>query len=294
MGRIKKSPLPKHDASLSPFLIEYNRRAYGTPLHDLPNVLSQFPSHWPFPRGDLYHWLHLLNRFDDILHSFIVRYRLDQGPQIVSFGRGMLLDSTVAWLKEQNSGDSDTVISTEDAESFLSDVGWDVGTDGENGEADRLIVETILEFSRLLMERCGNRSLYNSSECINDLLNTTSLSLLQVTLRLGSHLAQRYYLRQRVCTGSAFHHSLLLAHYNIDLDRVQRATMPFPRPPAIGIGVGIGKIKSAATPSSSDNNKKKPDAPKINANDVITLFGRCLFCQCRLPHARHLSIVMAQ
>lgn len=262
----------------SPFLIEYNRRAYETPLYRLPEVLLDFPSHWPFPRGDLYHWLHLLNRFDDILHNFIERYQLDQGPQTIPFGRGMLVEETKKWLQQQNS-DSGEPVSTADVETFLADVGWGPDEESEKQDADRLIVESILEFSRLLMEKCGNRSLYNSSELINDLINTTDLSLLQVTLRLGAHLAQRYYMRQRV-TGNSFHHSLLVAHYNVELDKVQKITMAFPRPPTTGNGNGNGndnkpsvfaKDKSAPTPGGSG--RKKSESPKINANDVLTLFG---------------------
>ena len=56
---------------------------------------------------------------------------------------------------------------------------------GYGPEGDRELVEAILNFSRLLLEKCGNRSLYSSSERLGDLLNTTSLSLLRCTLRLA-------------------------------------------------------------------------------------------------------------
>ncbi|KAI5281931.1 hypothetical protein KEM52_003810, partial [Ascosphaera acerosa] len=167
---------------------------------------------------------------------------------------------------------------SEDAEKFLDGAGWGLAGDSHNVEADRVIVEAILNFSRLLMERCGNRSLYSSSERVNDLLNTTSLSLLQTTLRLGFHLAQRYYLRQRVCNSqSPFHQSLLLAHYNIDLDRVQRVTMPVPRPPAApgvasAVGAG-GHAEKGSAKGKSPAAQSKNSSAKINPNDIVCLFG---------------------
>jgi hypothetical protein len=78
--------------------------------------LSTFPHPWPFPRGDLYHWIPLLNRFDDILEETVKKYNLKEGPQ------------TTPWE-----------------------------------EKDERIVCGVLNFSRMLVEECGNRSLYGSS-----------------------------------------------------------------------------------------------------------------------------------
>ena len=81
----------------------------------------------------------------------------------------------------------------------------------------------------LLVENCSNRSLYNSSERLGDLLNTTSLSLLSKSLRLAVRLAQRYHAsRQRSATSNLhLNHALLASHYNIDLEHVQRLADPF-------------------------------------------------------------------
>lgn len=68
---------------------------------------------------------------------------------------------------------------------------------GYSAEGDRQLAESILRFTKLLLEKCGNRSLYASSERLNDLLNTTSYSLLNATLRLALCLAQRHSGRQR-------------------------------------------------------------------------------------------------
>ena len=57
------------------------------PLFQLPAHLASFPRHWPFPRGDAYHWIPALNRFDHILELFNKEYGLADGPQTQSFQR---------------------------------------------------------------------------------------------------------------------------------------------------------------------------------------------------------------
>lgn len=144
---------------------------------------------------------------------------------------------------------------------------------GFGAEGDRELIEAILEFSRLLLDKCGNRSLFSSSERLNDLLNTTSLSLLQCVLRIGVNLAQRYYSRQRTSSSSHFHQTLLATHYNIDLERVQKLAAPFPRPtppskPSEATSTGKGKGKSTQNDTESNGSGRK-----CNANDLISLTG---------------------
>jgi E3 ubiquitin-protein ligase HUWE1 len=111
-----------------------------------------------------------------------------------------------------------------------------------NEEADRVLVEDVLKFSILLHQSCGNRSLYASSDRLGNLLNTTSLSLLKVTLKLGHLLARRYHSsKQRMSSaGSA---SLLAAHYAINLDWVRRLAAPFAKPSSTSQS-GKGKEKA--------------------------------------------------
>src|SRR6266536_3355024 len=169
MGRIKKAAGPKHDATLVR----------------------------PFPRGDLYHWIPLLNRFDNILELFIEEYGLHSGPQVKPFGSSLIAKKGT-W-PNSNAQDASGV----PTEETIRDSG--VGPEG-----DRDLIESILDFSRLLLDNCGNRSLYNSSDRLNDLLNTTSLTLLHSNLRLAVKLAQRYHSRQRISSNSQhFHLSLL-------------------------------------------------------------------------------------
>lgn len=63
---------------------------------------------------------------------------------------------------------------------------------GYGPDGDRELVEAILAFTKLLLEKARNRLLYNSSDRLNDLLNTTSLSLLDSTLRVTLSLAHRH------------------------------------------------------------------------------------------------------
>ncbi|KAF7117728.1 hypothetical protein CNMCM5793_006884 [Aspergillus hiratsukae] len=244
MGRIKKVASQKHEATISPYLAEFVARATTVSVPELPSHLNTFARLWPFPRGDLYHWINVLNRFDDILASVIEKYSLNAGPQTKPFGRYVLIDAYT----------SDSQSSSEDADSKLNALGY-------GPEGDRELVEAILDFSRLLLEKCGNRSLYNSSERLGDLLNTTSLSLLQSTLRLALCLAQRYHSRQR--GSSHLQQSLLAAHYNIDLEKLQKIAAPFPRPYTSG--------KAPVPLPAGTKGKEKGAHTRHNANDLISI-----------------------
>ena len=192
-------------------------KATTIPIAQLPTHLKAFPLRWPLPKGDLYHWIPLLNRFDSILDHFSLLYGLRHGPQTSPFGRSLLLKGSI------EDGKSENLTVQNDAE--LDIMGY--GVDG-----DRQLIEVILDFSRKLLENCGNRSLYNSSERLGDLLHTTSLSLLTATLQLAVRLAQRYHAsRQRGANASQHLNSALLAsHYNINLEKVQKLANPFTAP----------------------------------------------------------------
>ena len=220
----------------------------------LPICLSNFPQRWPLPRGDLYHWIPLLNRFDNILEQFIKEYGLDTGPQSKPFGT-FLCERGVATENKDKRVQPSARRSLESQE---------LGPDG-----DRQVVDSVLQFSRMLLENCGNRSLYGSSERLSDLLNTTSLSLLSSVLRLMVRLAQRYHAsRQRTSSANqSFNNALLTSHYNIDLDKVQKLAEPFVKLPSSYQGAG-------QTPASKKGKEKTlPSRPKpsANANDLPSL-----------------------
>lgn len=274
MGKIRKVASQKHEATIvslpsprmlgillaseysglkfsllllqSPYLSEFIARATTIPIPELPSHLKSFPRIWPFPRGDFYHWINVVNRIDEILATVIEKYALNNGPQTKPFGRHVLVDSC---------SEGETKASGEDIDTKLNALGY-------GPEGDRELVEILLNFSKLLLEKCGNRSLYNSSERLGDLLNTTSLSLLHTTLRLGLCLAQRYYSRQK--GGSHIQQSLLAAHYNIDLEKLLKIAVPFPRPFTSG-------KPSSASPAVLAKSKEKGIQTKHNANDIISL-----------------------
>ncbi|UKZ77686.1 hypothetical protein TrVFT333_005410 [Trichoderma virens FT-333] len=206
MGKITKAMQPKHRETLSPWLKLYVESASTAPLPLLPQQLADFPTRWPFGRGDLYHWIPLLNRFDSVLEYFCKVYKLNEGPQQRDFGCDVLLN---------HAKDS----------TFEGEKQWEL--------ADLLQLSFPQMFTRMLLEHCGNRSIYASSAHLNDLLNCTPASVLIATLEVGSELAQRYQASVKRI-GSASRHisaALLANHYNIDLDRVQQIALPFVKTP---------------------------------------------------------------
>ena len=220
------------------------------PIPRLPDHLRTFPQQWPFPKGDLYHWIPLLNRFDRILDRFNTEYGLHDGPQLRPFGRALLLKG----VAEENK-----------AENIVSSSPQELDNLSYAHDGDRQLIEAILDFSRWLLENCGNRSLYNSSECLGGLLNTTSLSLLTATLRLAVRLAQRYHAsRQRGVNASQHLNSALLAsHYNIDLEKVQKLANPFTKSQTQSIATPKGKEKA--------QNQQVKAGLAGNANDFLSM-----------------------
>ncbi|KAI0142434.1 hypothetical protein F4776DRAFT_676310 [Hypoxylon sp. NC0597] len=261
MGKIVKTIQPKHKETLSPWLQEFVDNATSTPLPLLPKVLATFPSRWPFPRGDLYHWIPLLNRFDEILESFCSTYKLNEGPQTRDFGCEILL----GFGSTDNEGEKP-------AESYnLSEMGY--GDDG-----DVYLIVAVLKFTQMLLDHCGNRSIYASSSHLNDLLNSTDFTIICATLRVGVELAERYQAsvkRIHGMTTRQVHTTLLSNHYNIDLERVQQLAQPFVKTP-------LSKSSSLeptvlSTPSSASKSKDKAHggSPKnvatMYANDLCAL-----------------------
>jgi len=242
MGRIKKIATERHIATQSPAVADFVHHASLAPLHHIPKTLSDFPQQWPFPRGDLYHWIPLLNRFDQVLEQFNKEYGLDSGPQTQPFGRRLLLRGVAV------EGSSANEVSSQELDKL-----------GFSTEGDRVVVESIVNFERILLEHCGNRSLYASSGHINDLLNTTSLSLLRLSLRLALRLAQRYQVARCKNTNPHTQTMLLANHYAFNLDNLHKLAMPFPKsslssgaPAASTAGKGKDKVPQSQTYNASD------------------------------------------
>jgi E3 ubiquitin-protein ligase HUWE1 len=228
----------------SSMIADFVKATESIPLFQLPAHLASFPKHWPFPRGDAYHWIPALNRFDRVLELFNKEYGLVDGPQTQAFQRRLLLQGDA---EEDSTGSEQTT-----TDAILDTL--HVSQDG-----DRELIEHILNFTRMLLENCGNRSLYSSSERLDKLLNTTSTSLLQATLRLGHRLAQRYSAARMRLAPATLHPSLLSSHYNINLEKIQKLSSPFAKGPTtatplFGTPAGKGKDRAGSTDrfSSSD------------------------------------------
>ena len=223
----------------------------------LPQILAEFPTIWPFPRGDLYHWIPLLDRFDCILDSFNRAYKLSDGPQVMDIGLELL----------QNKAQ----------DVPYSDASWTLGQLQEQGyqsNGDEKLLEVVLDFTKTLLKRCGNRSIYASSSRLNDLLNTTSVPILTATLQVGSELAQRYLASvKRVGSNHRHLNSALLAnHYNINLDRVLSLALPFEKTP-ISSRPGAS---TSDTPASGSKPRQKTTRPARDqtsgyATDLVAL-----------------------
>jgi E3 ubiquitin-protein ligase HUWE1 len=236
-------------------IAEFVKATESIPLYQLPAHLASFPKHWPFPRGDAYHWIPVLNRFDRILELFVQEYGLADGPQTQPFQRRLLLKGDA----EEGSTASDQTTT----EAVLDTL--HVSQDG-----DRELVENILNFTRVLLENCGNRSLYASSERLDKLLNSTSTSLLKATLRLGHRLAQRFNAARARLGTTNLHLSLLASHYNISLDKVQKLCAPFSKGPTAAVPLfgtpsGKGKDKAAVD--------RRSDQERISSSDLVGLYS---------------------
>lgn len=200
-----------------------------------------------------------MNRFDTILEQFCKVYKLGEGPQSRDFGCDLLHNQS-----SDSSFSSEQQWSTEQLEElkFPSD-------------GDAKLVESVLKFTRMLLEHCGNRSIYASSAHLNELLNSTSLTILIATLEVGSELAQRYQASvKRIGNASRQISAALLAnHYNIDLDRVQQLALPFVKTPIVNLSDPI----PSSTPASASKGKEKAqgnsgkNAAAMHANDLLAI-----------------------
>lgn len=245
----------------SVWLQDFVKSATTVPLPQLPQRLDEFPvAKWPLPRGDLYHWIPLLNRFDTILEKFNTLYHLNDGPQTRDFTCELLLDS----VGEDTSAQWDL--------EKLRGIGY-------QGDGDARLVKAILGFTRRLLSHCGNRSIYASSPHLSNLLYSTDLSVVHATLEVALELAQRYQasVKRMQTPNRQISTALLANHYNIDLERVQQIAQPFVKTPIIS----LGDVSTPATPASAGKGKDKEkekagsqaagNSASMLANDLVSV-----------------------
>ncbi|PWY99341.1 hypothetical protein BCV70DRAFT_162691 [Testicularia cyperi] len=140
---MKITKTPKRLAPAAPEVLALQHRISHSSDDELPPVLDSI-SEWCWPRGDLYYWTGVLNRFDHILEAICRDYEL----------ASIQMNDFTPLTK-------------------------------------RLAV-SVLRFSRLLLENCTNRKLYNSFEHLSNLLCTRDLDVLEAVLRLVLRIAQQH------------------------------------------------------------------------------------------------------
>ncbi|KAK4212207.1 E3 ubiquitin protein ligase [Rhypophila decipiens] len=262
MGKITRSILPKHKETRSPWLKDFIDAASSAPLPLLPQHLEKFPTRWPFPRGDLHHWIPLLNRFDNLLESVCTLYGLHEGFQTRDFGAGLLL------------GQSASV-------EYRDDQPWTrerLAALGYKDDGDRQLLIAVLRFSSMLLEHCGNRSVYASSLHLSDLLNSTSNAVVRATLEVSFQLATRYQASvKRVNANSTQVNKALLAnHYQIELEHVQHLASPFVKtpltPPKISSEVAPATPNAAASKGKEKaTSSAQKSVASVYANDLVAV-----------------------
>ena len=145
---------------------------------------------------------------------------------------------------------------------------------GFGWDGDTRLVHSVLTFSRMLLENCGNRSLYNSSDRIGDILNTTDLSLLADALHLAVRLAQRYHAsRQRGANASQhLNNALLASHYSIDLDKVQKLANPFVKSlPLSSVNVDYPSTPMVSPTAKGKEKAHTGQASSVPASDMLAM-----------------------
>ena len=158
---------------------------------------------------------------------------------------------------------------------YGSDQAWDMDQLAELGygqDGDRQLIVAVLKFTKMLLEHCGNRSIYASSAHLNDLLNTTYLDVVYATLEVGVELARRYQASvKRMASPSRQMSTALLAnHYNIELEKVQQLALSFVKTPVIRFA-----DHTPSTPASGGKGKEKA-AHSASQKNVATMFANDL------------------
>ncbi|RKU46980.1 hypothetical protein DL546_007100 [Coniochaeta pulveracea] len=259
MGKITKTMQPKHKETLSPWLKQYIDTAANSPLPMLRKELERFPQRWTFPRGDLYHWIPLLNRFDNILEAVVDTYDLKDTMQSRDFGCTILLGKGKGVSVDYHGNPQE----------------WDMAKLqplGYSQDGDRQLLVAVLSFTEMLLTCCGNRSIYLSSGHLDHLLNSTYNDVVITALKVGQQLAERYSASvKRLSSGPTRQLSLglLRNHYNIELDKVNTLATPFVKTP-----LAKSSDPAPVTPASASKAKEKAHfggpknlAPKY-ANDL--------------------------
>ncbi|WBW74340.1 HECT-type ubiquitin-protein ligase E3 Ptr1 [Schizosaccharomyces osmophilus] len=152
--RITKSPSKNPNSQPPPWVLEFIKEIQNEntcPFEKVASLCSDFRKReWTYPRGDLYSWIPVLNRFDAILEKMVEDYGLKTKVQSRPF----------------------------DPLSYT-------------------VLLEVLKFSTYLLKHCANRSIYNSTAYLEQLLNSSELEILDATLGLLLHIVQKATISKR-------------------------------------------------------------------------------------------------
>lgn len=153
-----KRAAPKKLPPLSQPLKTLYKKLLHCTEQDLPTVV---PEEWIWLKGDLHHWIPVLNRFDTLLQQLAQDYVSKKPP------------ASATQASNATSSDSQGRV---DAHPRITTTSQSAAEKKETSDARatlplqpldarrRGILMSVLQMTRLLLENCTNRSLYNSYE----------------------------------------------------------------------------------------------------------------------------------
>lgn len=146
---------------------------------------------------------------------------------------------------------------------------------GYNQDGDCQLIIAVLNFTRLLLDHCGNRSIYASSAHLNDLLNSASIDVVQATLQVGVELAKRYQASVKRMTSPSRQVSiaLLANHYNIELEKVQYLAQSFVKTPIAKFSDHPPSTPASASKGGKDRSHGAghKNVATMYANDLVAI-----------------------
>ncbi|KAI3633283.1 hypothetical protein MIR68_008230 [Amoeboaphelidium protococcarum] len=136
---------------------------------------------WTYPKVDMYHFVSVLDCFDQFYSDMIKRYELGTVPLVSSSDnddQNGALDTAGGFYRK----DDKKIVATRDRLKVQL---------GLMEAADKQTLIAVLTMSRMLLENAMNRGVYNSYDNLNCLLGVNDLDVLECVLKLLVRPAQR-------------------------------------------------------------------------------------------------------
>lgn len=191
MARLKRQP--KKGGSAHPGIAKFIQQLQDVEQHELPALLEPLlQSGWQWPRTDMQHWIHPLNRFDEILEGVVRDYDLGsmehgQTNEFTPRTKELVL-SVLAFQK----------LLLENSTNRKIFNGFDVSPPPSPARLVPASATLTTDFTCF-------------TQRINDLLHTTDITVLLATLRLALRPAQQYSSYNSSLSSIAFSEKRLLS-----------------------------------------------------------------------------------